>query len=461
VDFFLIEPNGTVLSSSQHHQFRHVNKGLKPLIGVVLTVEPCDDDNNLTLGKGNYRGTRHECTILCGRTYDTPDILIPNVIITSPAPSSIDNYSENIPRGCTRLVDGNDFNFSLEDVNPFKLDGEWCIVNFIDGNSVYPYVSNWIPHPANIFDPSTSGRELEAGDSVKSYLVQADLAKGRSRSFSASNGVVHLLSIDGNSYLDTTEAGRKVIIDEDNKRKVINVEGGGHIQVDIKKKAQLEFNWNIKPTKGPRIGAGSNSTAPIQESAFPHYDDPTNEGTPEARETKRTTIRHDEFSMLQKTSNFSIFCEDQSAEEDGKSGEYNVLANDAINLSIRPANGDPVTLTQMSDGTITLITKDGSTVSISNNQVIIASSGGASVMVKDGQVGVIGNSGIQLGGSSAQAVLTTFGAGLITEYLALVGTAMDALGAVYPPAKAAGSEVVTTLVTALTNTGFTKTVKAE
>lgn len=461
MEHYLIEDDGTVISSSQHHSFRSINKNMTPLLGVILTVEPCDNDNNLSLGVGVYRGVRHECTVLCSKNLGFPDILIPNVIITPPSPSNIDNYSENIPRGCTNLIDGHSFDSELVGVNPYRLDGEWCIVNFINSNSVYPYISNWFPHPANIFDPSTSGREVDAGDTTGTYLIQADIVKGKSRSYNSSNGVINMLSLDGNTYYDTQEAGRKILIDEENNRKVVNVAGGGHIQVDIKQKAQMELNWNSKPIKGPRIGAGSNSSNPIQEKSFPHYDDPTKAGTPEARETKRTTIRNDQFSILQKTSQFNVLCEDQTAEEGGKAGECTVSATDSITLAVTPEPGEPANLIQVADGQIMITVSDGTTVAVSEDKINLATSGGGSIQLQGGLLsilaadGIVMNTPVSMGVTAVDGALkgTTFASALgiflgkLTIYVNAIKTVADPI----PPntATTALNEAITTLGTAL------------
>jgi hypothetical protein len=431
MEHYLVEDDGTIISSSQHHPFRDINKNLSSLLGIVLTVQPCDNDNNLSLGiSGVYRGVRHECTVLCNSNYDVPDILIPNVIITPSQPSNINNYEENLPKGCTSLVDGQEFDTELVGVNPYRLDGEWCIVEFINGNSIYPYIGSWWPHPANIFDPSTSGRKLNANRNTKTYLVQADIIKGKSRHYNSSSGIVSMISADGDCYYDTQEAGRKVIIDENNNRKVENFGTGGNVQVDIKPSSQFELNWNTKPTKGPRLGAGSNSSNPIQEKSFPHYDDPTIVGTPEARPTTRTTIRHDAFSMLQKTSQLNIYCEDQSSEEGGKSGEYTLAANDLITLSLTPSNGKASTLISISDGQIMITTSDGSTVAVSEDKVNLATSSGGSVQLNGGLLsilaadGVVMNTPVSMGTLATEEALlgTTFSVAMNT-YLAAVESA--------------------------------------
>ncbi len=464
MEYYLIEDDGTIISSSQHHPFRSINKNLSPLLGVILTVEPCDNDNNLSLGVGVKRGVRHECTVLCSQNYDFPDILIPNVIITPTAPSNIDNYSENIPRGSTNLIDGHSYDSELVGVNPYRLDGEWCIVDFINSNSVYPFISNWFPHPANIFDPSTSGREVKAGSTTSTYLVQADIVKGKSRSYDSSNGVVSMLSLDGNTYYDTQEAGRSVTVDEENNRSVSNVDGGGHIQVDVKKKAQVELNWNPKPTKGPRLGAGSNSTSPVQEKSFPHYDDPTKAGTPENRETKRTTIRHDQFSMLQKTSQFNVSCEDQTSEDGGKAGEYTVSATNPITLAVTPESGEPANLIQIADGQIMITTSDGSTVAISDDKINLATSGGGSIQLQGGLLsilagdGIVMNTPVKMGVTAVEAAMlgTTFKTAM-DIYLSAVKVAGDAHGLTLglPPDNKAFIIALTAANTALLSTVLT------
>lgn len=377
---------GEVISSSQRiYPENRIGKNTSLLLGIILRVNPSDDKDNMTARSDQqWRGTRHECTVLAGVDVYSPDILLYNVIIPSPTHSGMDNYSEDLPRGCSKLIDETQFNADFSDVDYGKLDGEWCVIGFLNGNVNYPFIIAWWPHPSNIYDPATTGNAY-----LQKSLVQADTSKNRFRSFKRVNGTTTLINREGSVYLDTTQANRKVAV-KDGKQVITQFQKGGHVQVDIKKSSQFELNWNEKSESGPRLGAGSLTSSPVTDSDLPHPDQPVI-GSPKARSSSRTFIRGKEYELLFKTSNISIWCEKQENEK----GEFSVIASDKILLTHQQGGGK-LTRIQVVEGGITLQCSDGTFASVNNDQVSLITASGGQVSVNGGQISISGPDGVTM-----------------------------------------------------------------
>lgn len=375
----LIANDGTVIPSSQRSYADHDNthRRIHPMVGIILAVHPSDADENWTADNHPLlRGSRHECTVWAADDLDVPSRLIHNVVIPPQRPSGVDNFEEDLPRGCSKLVDGTTYKTDFSDVDPAKLDGEWCIVNFIGGKLEYPYVANWWPHPYNNIDPATSGNTPP--DQSLANLTQADLKKNRSRTIRTKNGTVITINRDGSVYLDTQEAGRTVKLD-DTKRTVSNVDKGGHVQVDVKKKAQLEFNWNDKATKGPRHGAGGSANSPVHDPDLPHDDQPFKETKPSKRETKRTWMRFEEYKAVVKSSDVQITAKTEGSED----GQMTLFGTKTVAL-MQQESGAQAARVQIEDGSITIQGKDGTVITVSQDQIALVTKSG-------GQISVIGD----------------------------------------------------------------------
>ena len=336
----VVGPDGHVISSSQQrHPVLDAGESMWPMVGIILSVQPSDSKDNLAAENHPwFRGARHECTVLAATNYGQPDSMFHNVILPPNRHSGFDNFEEDLPRGVSSVVDGKVFDLDLYDVDYTTLDGEWCVLSFIGGNIDHPFVSAWWPHPSNNFDPATSGfgHEEEA-------LVQCDLTNNRTRWVRRKNGTILLVNRKGSVYLDTTQADRKIEVKE-GKPTVTNSDNGGHVQVDMKKKAQFEINWNEKKDKGPRIGAGSSTEFTVQEETLatpatgtssavhdedlPHLDQPIDSKTPQDRPTERTFIRGKEYEVLAKTSKLILAVEAGG----GCEGEVDLLVDKLIKL---------------------------------------------------------------------------------------------------------------------------------
>lgn len=388
----LLTRNNAVVSSSQRSYPSHegVGQGMFPVVGIILSVHPSDAKGNWTAeNHPQLRGSRHECTVLAGRLLGMPDQILKNVVIPPQRHSGMDNFEEDLPRGCKAYLDGSTYKADFSDVDITKLDGEWCVVSFLDGNSQYPYLSNWWPHPYNNIDPATSGETPIEG--TKANLVQADLEKkNRTRKLHRVNGVLTLVSRQGSVYLDTTEAGRTIKV-EGTKRVASQVDKGGHIQVDVKKKAQLEINWNEKKSTGPQLGAGSTTSKPVHDPDLPHDDQPFSETAAQARDTERTFIRGKEYELLLKTSGLNVWCETQSSNK----GVFGVHGDSEIILTQGDqAASEKLARVQIKGGNATVQANDGTVVSVSGDQVAMATKSGGQISVIGGQISISGPTGV-------------------------------------------------------------------
>lgn len=311
--------DGSVLSSSQQMAEEFLtNDTVMPMYGIILDVYPSDSEKNYSAqGTFDLRGHRHECTVLAAENFALqPDVLLDNVVIPPQRPSGIDNFDEDLPRGCSQMIDESEYKDNFEKIDYGKLDGEWCIINFVGGSIDHPYIAAWWPHPSNRFDPATSGSGNEGG-----ALKQVDIKKNRSRFLRRVNGSYVLVSKAGDVYLDTSEANSSVTV-KDGKIDRKLIDKGGNVQVDLAKKAQLELNFNDKEHKNPRIGAGSTSQltvngetvesdAPVTEPDLPHSDNGNVQGDPKVRETSRTFLRAREYELLVKSSKILVFADAQ------------------------------------------------------------------------------------------------------------------------------------------------------
>ena len=353
-------PDGTVVSSSQQtSSIWEAGTRLYPMQGIVLSVQPSDAQHNICADSSSLRrGPRNECSVIVTGNFNDPDLWLNNVIIPPSSPSGIDNYSENLPRGCSKdLIDGIVYNPDFVEVDTSKLDGERCVVAFVGGRIDHAFIQCWWPHPHNNFDPATTGRAYKGG-----ALQQVNLDKNRFRSVRRINGTEIVVNPFGSVYLDTQQAARSVLI-KGTKPESTQIDKGGHVQVDIKPKSQFELNWNLKPTRGPRIGAGSNSSKPVFDPSLLHPDQPLDSKVPPARPTERTFIRGKSYELLLKTSNLSVFCEDS----DDEPGDYIVMAQNGVTISQQPKDGSKsAAVVNIADGTISVQAADGSIVSVSD-----------------------------------------------------------------------------------------------
>jgi hypothetical protein len=338
------------------------------------------------------------------------------------------------------------------EVDPGKLDGEWCVVGFLGGKIQDPFILCWWPHPANVYAPASSGFGHPEGKAEVpgKALKQVDLEMNRSRAMRRVNGTVFLVNKEGSFYLDTSEANSKAEV-KDGKVKRTKIDKGGHVQVDICKDSQLEFNWNEKETSDsgkPRIGAGSggDNTPPIvHDLDLPHEKQPVS-GTPDVRETKRSYMRFKEFEGLVKTSQLNIYCEDQSSEENGNEGEFTVLAQNQVTIAQQPSGGTAATIS-MNDGEIKAVGADGSNMSVLPDQVSLATKSLAALTLQGAVVDIRGPGGVLIsaplivGTGTSPAVLYSELATAFASYVSTIAAAETARATAYGLAPATPPDV--------------------
>ncbi len=170
-----------------------------PLRGVILSVRQADHPQNRSAReRTDHRGFIAEATVWVADATGGGGLL-ENVFIPPSAPSGLDNFYEMLPRGSSKTCDG----LSAAEVgaaSPHELDGDWCIVSFLNGDLQSPYISSWWSHPRNFFDPSTS----ENGGTVKYLLNQSG------RYFRRINGMECVVTKEGNIWISTSRSGTRI-----------------------------------------------------------------------------------------------------------------------------------------------------------------------------------------------------------------------------------------------------------
>lgn len=213
----------------------HLNK---LVLGVILDVYPSDNDmarsSQQTMDRHGYT---HECTVLVVNDGSSAYMVLENVIITPDAPSGLDDYSERLPRGSSTQVDGEALDSSMQHIDPYDLDGDWCVVGFLGGRIEGPFIVRWWPHARNVYDPATSGE----GSDGKA-LVQ------HRRSFRRVNGTETVITSKGNIIVSTTFANSSLAPGSDPKlgrfARNLNDDEGGSVRVNIKPSQFVELTFN-------------------------------------------------------------------------------------------------------------------------------------------------------------------------------------------------------------------------
>lgn len=405
----LFLPNGNMIPSSQQREeavdkYSHV---YVPMEGIILGINPSDDPDNLTAGidSEKSRGYRHECSVLIVDADGEPNLLLENVVIPPVQHSGIDDYDEDLPRKVLTHLDKQQLSENWKHLDISRLDGEHCVISFVGGNVDKPFISNWWPHPANKYDPATSGQ---------SGLPQVDIAKSRSRAMRRTNGVLHLITKDGDIYLDTTEASSQVEITPTYKRQLLDK--GGNIQVNVKSSKQLEINWN---TSVEGLKAGSNSQNQSREVDLPHIDHAKAlaASTPAKRETTKTFVRVNQNEVFQKTNVWTVNCSTVG----DKKGQALVLADESIDLYVRK-NDDPVNVIHLENNNIQLIASSGTQIDIFEDEISILTKSGGLIYLNGNKIAVSGKVDVSgpmaVGGLTGQPTLlgTTFST-LLSTYL--------------------------------------------
>lgn len=233
-------PDGTTLQSSVTMDMSdYPDQRMNALfLGVILDVIPSDADKNRSgFQTTDRRGYRHECTVLVTDDGQHGYMLLENVAITPDAPIGLDDYAEKLPKGSSALFDGEEFDSNLKQIDPYDLDGDWCVVGFLGGRIDSPFVVRWWPNARNPFDPATSG---VAGDETS--LVQLG------RYFRRINGVETVINPRGDIIVSTTYCGAALNPGGEQTfgrfPRNENPEVGGSIRLYVKPTQTFEIDFN-------------------------------------------------------------------------------------------------------------------------------------------------------------------------------------------------------------------------
>jgi hypothetical protein len=306
----------------------------KLMLGVILEVYPSDQVKNRSAQQtSDRRGHTHECTVLIVRDGSSAYLLLENVIVTPDAPSGIDDYSERLPRGSGIQVDGGSIDSSLHAIDPYELDGDWCVVGFIGSRIDAPFIIRWWPHARNVFDPATSGEGYN----------QSSLVQNR-RYFKRVNGVETVVTSKGDIVISTTFANSKLKYGSQPERgrfsRSLDDKAGGSIRMYVKPSQFAEVTF--KPQKD---GIG---VAGAPEPELPQRNSPEVEPTSSSSDTE-TYIYVDKNQI-----NFNL------------PTTFNVKANTDINLTA--ANNTVVD----TDNDFTVSAGNNTLIDVENNFVVNA-----------------------------------------------------------------------------------------
>lgn len=215
------------------------------MLGVVLDVLPADNQlNRSSYQRIDRRGYLHTATVLVIQDGRGTHFPLENVIITPDAPTGLDDYYERLPRGCSSLVTGENWNSQLNHINPYDLDGDWCIVGFLGGSIDQPFIVRWWPHPHNPFDPATSGNTNPNTTEGGETLVQDR------RMFHRINGVEFTVTKQGHIYVSTYRANSALRFGSDLSPvdgrfpRTLQETDGGSFKMWIKPSQSFELDWN-------------------------------------------------------------------------------------------------------------------------------------------------------------------------------------------------------------------------
>lgn len=253
-----ISDNGSTMDNREIHQgslrtpaYAQIMHNLhRTVLGVVLSVQTSDSFQNRSV---HQRSDRHAAGAVCevlvmndGKSAST-FWRLSNVRVLPAHPSGLDNYEEALPRGSSKLVNGDDFDITAHDFDIHDLDGDWVVVSFVGGNEHLPYISNYWPSPRNSLDPQTVGTGHPNSAGEGQALKQS---QGRGRYFRRINGVEQVINERGDIFLSTYYAGGDITPNPEGtttngrfSREIASGEGGG-IRLNMKTSQPLELNWN-------------------------------------------------------------------------------------------------------------------------------------------------------------------------------------------------------------------------
>ncbi len=271
------------------------------MLGVVMEVYPSDDEdgNSTAIRTLERRGHTHECTVLVVLDGTATYLRLPNVVITPDARAGVDDYHEFLPRGSSCLTTGEELNAALHQINPYDLDGDWCVVGFIGGQIDRPFIVRWWPHARNTFDPATSGRGNPDSNGAGRALEQ------QGRYFSRINGVETVITSLGDIIISTTFAGGAIQPGEDpvqGRFSRSEQDEGGDVKIYMKPSRSVEWTWDPQPE-----GVGAQDSA---EPELPQTNPATNVTTDGMKSATYIVVDEERWRVQVPTS-FEVVSSDQ------------------------------------------------------------------------------------------------------------------------------------------------------
>lgn len=248
--------DGSIVKSSDDWDPGHYDdlRIYYPVMGVVLAVYPSDHPKNMSVRDNSLlRGFQWEADVAVVMGASEGQTVIPNVAIAPQGPSGIGNFTQDIPRPSSFLVDGSVYKGSLEGVDLDKLDGDRCLIQFIGGKSTQPVMTSWMPHPANVQDPSTDA------------FSPGSLKQG-SPSLMRRQGTTVSVTQEGSIFIDTNGANEEILPTSAGYTKVRSAIGGD-IQVDMKPSKAFAIDFNESISRSGREPSLLQDNPPLSDTA--------------------------------------------------------------------------------------------------------------------------------------------------------------------------------------------------
>lgn len=213
------------------------------MMGIVLSVFHSDDPNNESaIRTSSQHGFLHQCSVLVINDGYGSNMLLNKVYILPDQISGVDDYYEQLPKGCTRSLTGQPFNSNLLGLDPAQLDGERCLISFIGGNIDQPFILKWFPHPQNVFDTQTTGQGFPDSEGVPAALDQSG------RKFVRINGVEYVVTNVGDIFLNTNFTNSTIspqkISTSGRYGREVNSQTGGSIKINVKPSQFMVLDFN-------------------------------------------------------------------------------------------------------------------------------------------------------------------------------------------------------------------------
>lgn len=442
----------------------------RTMLGVVLDVTPANDERNRSsYQREDRRGYLHTCTVLVIQDGRGTHFPLQNVIITPDSPSGLDDYYERLPRGSSSLTSGENYNNQLNHINPYDLDGDWCVVGFLGGSLDMPYVVRWWPHPHNPYDPLTSGNTNPNSAGSSPTLVQDG------RYLHRINGVEFVVTKQGHIYVSTTRTnsnlsfGADLSPEEGRFPRSTDEDNGGSFKMWVKPSQSFELDFNeqedgigvedVQDDQLPQTNPGGSNTSNgtkdntyvklTKERAFLTVSDEI-----KLNSKKRILLTSDEETTLTVGDDLTLDVSgDMSVSTDGGltadvtqdlsvtvTGQTSITARTTLDVQVTGT----ATINSMAELTLSatgVLTLGGSQVTIGSGG---ASGGPGSISATPAGVDIgTGALGGAVGGTALEAAVTAFAVACRTAaasatvesvYANAIATAAEALAAAIPAA---------------------------